>query len=173
MGIITMNTRDIHKILAADMFVHRFNFKVLARDQLPTHIDRTKPAAFIINTDPSDRPGLHWVGLYFDGLGHFEYVDSFGLPPLHDEIETLIAHNTTQPLTYNTRGLQDILSNTCGLYVLYFILIKSRGGSMRRVVTPFTTSHRQRVNDRVVYRLVRPWLVRSGFIGRYIGGRRL
>ena len=78
-----MNTLQIFKVLLSDIYVRRTSIvRVLPRYQLPNHIDPTKAAAFVVNTDPSDQPGSHWVALYYDGLGQFEYFDSFGLPVL-------------------------------------------------------------------------------------------
>lgn len=154
-----MNTQEILEILLTDSFVRRSGVKVLARDQLPPRINRYKAAAFVVNVDPSWRPGSHWIGLYYNGLGSFEYFDSFGLPPFHADIVKFIERNSDRPCIYNPRPLQDILISTCGLFVIYFILIKCRGGSMRRVLAPFTT--RQHVNDRLVWRLLRPWINKS------------
>jgi hypothetical protein len=96
-----MDTRQIQKILLSDIFV-----SVLPRDQLSTEIDRTKAAAFVVNTDSSDLPGSQLVALFYDGVGHFAYFDSFGLPPLHADILNFIEKNSNRPFSYNSRTLQ-------------------------------------------------------------------
>ena len=150
-----MNTRDLQSILASDSFVQRTAlFAVLACDQLPTRLDRTKQAAFIINLDSSADAGSHWVGLFFDGLSQFTYFDSFGLPPRQPSIKTFIKNNSNRPLVYNSRVLQDILTNSCGLYAVYFVLLKARGASLNVILHPFSTSpNRQYINDRLISRL--------------------
>ena len=150
-----MNTRDLQSILASDSFVQRTAlFAVLACDQLPTRLDRTKQAAFIINLDSSADAGSHWVGLFFDGLSQFTYFDSFGLPPRQPSIKTFIKNNSNRPLVYNSRVLQDILTNSCGLYAVYFVLLKARGASLNVILRPFSTSpNRQYINDRLISRL--------------------
>ena len=154
-----MNTQQIYKILLSDSFVRRSPLiRVLARDQLPHHIDRTRTAVFIINTDASTNSGLHWVGLYYNGVGTFFYFDAFGLPILNSDIMTFVQTNSDRPLIYNTRHVQDCLSIACGLYAIYFMLIMCRGGTLRRVLQPFDSSHRQFVNDKIVARLLTPWL---------------
>jgi hypothetical protein len=35
----------------------------------------------IVNTDPHNKPGSHWVAIYGDGDGHTEFFDSYGKPP--------------------------------------------------------------------------------------------
>lgn len=155
-----MNTQQIYRILLADHLVRRTHIvQVLARDQLPTHIDYNKTAAFIINTDKSDQPGSHWVGLYFDGA--FEYFDSFGLPPYHEEIISFIERNSTRPVIYNPRILQDLQSGACGLFSIHFIRVKCRRGRMSRVLLPFSAGHRQYINDRIVWRLVSPLILKT------------
>ena len=153
-----MNTDQIQRILDSDICVSRIGAKVLACDQLPTYIDRSRRAAFVINTDPSDMPGSHWVGLYYDAAYRFEYFDSFGLQPVHAQIVSFIRRNSNRPLLFNSRHLQDTVSAVCGLYCIYFLLVKCRGGSMQRVLYPFSSSTRQWQNDRIIYRLLRPRL---------------
>ena len=150
-----MNTKELQNALAADLFVQRTAlFAVLACDQLPARIDRTKQAAFIINLDSSADAGSHWVGLYFDGLSQFTYFDSFGLPPRQQSIKTFIKNNSNRPLVYNSRVLQDILTNSCGLYALYFVLKKARGATLNVILHPFSTlPNRQYINDRIISRL--------------------
>lgn len=155
-----MNSQQIRDILEGDIFVRRIPFvRVLARDQLPTQMERTRPAAFIINTDPITLPGSHWVGLYYNGVGEFTYFDSFGFGPLNSEIVYFIENNSNRPFLYKPCVLQDIPSDTCGLYAIYFIMIKARGGSLSRVLLPFQTSgRRQHINDRIIIRLTHQWI---------------
>lgn len=64
-----MNTQDIKNIPRPDIFVHRARaYKVFPRDKLLHPIEKTKSACFIINTNPSYRPGEHWVVLFYDGV---------------------------------------------------------------------------------------------------------
>jgi hypothetical protein len=150
-----MNTRELQSILAADLFVQRTTlFAVLACDQLPARLDRTKQAAFIINLDSSSEAGSHWVGLFFNGLSQFTYFDSFGLPPREPAILSFIKNNSNRPLVYNSRVLQDILTNSCGLYAAYFVLKKARGANLKVILQPFSASaSRQYINDRIITRL--------------------
>ena len=152
-----MNSDQILKVLLSDLLVRRVpSVKVLACDQLPDHINPTKTAAFVINTDPISLPGEHWVALFYNGLGRFYYMDSYGLPPLNDYIVTFIKAHSTRPYVYNPRALQHIINSTCGLYCIYFVLIKARGGTMKHFHTPFTGTYHQYVNDMIIQRLTRP-----------------
>ena len=52
---------------------------VYPADQLPRFPCRTLRAAYIVNTDPADEPGQHWLGLRTE-QNKCENFDSYGLP---------------------------------------------------------------------------------------------
>ena len=133
-----MNTQEIKAILLADPHLQRLTLvDVCARDQLPTYIEPTKPAAFIVNTDTRANIGSHWVGIYIDTFANCTYFDSFGFRPLTSDIVNFITRNTTKPLIWNSRMLQDVVSTSCGLYAIYFLLMKARGRSLAQIVQRF------------------------------------
>lgn len=131
---------------------------VYPRDKLPRWVSTQQPCAFIINTDRSSGPGRHWVALWLDGKGKAEYFDSFGLPPSHLEIKNFILRHC-HTYRFNSRLLQDMTSSFCGLYVIFFVYMKSRGASLTRLLASFF-AYRAWTNDRVVLRHVRPLLVK-------------
>lgn len=153
-----MNARQINSVLMSDPCAHRVFRGVYPRDRLPVTV--TKPSIFVINTDTSDRPGLHWVAVSFDSFGYGEYFDSFGLAPLHHDILAFIVRNSHYPYSYNSRFLQDLMSSACGLYVIYYVLMKSRGQSLHRILLPFSSRY-QWMNDRKVWQRVGPFLSRA------------
>lgn len=149
-----MNTQELQTILDNNIHTRRLGTcRVVARDQLPASIDMTKTAGFILNTDPSFRPGEHWTALFYNGLGTWEFFDSFGLPPRHREVINFIERHSKRPWSYNTYMLQQLLSSTCGLYAVYFLITKARGGTLHTVLRHFR-SNKQWLNDRTVTRLV-------------------
>ena len=72
-----MNTLQIERLLKKDLKSKTIFKKVCALDQLEKP---TFPSAYVINSDPSSKPGEHWVAVYFDKRGRGEYFDSYGLP---------------------------------------------------------------------------------------------
>ena len=158
-----MNTHHLQDILDSDAFARRLSLTlVLACDQLPACLAADKASGFIINLDKQVEIGSHWVSLFYNGLGQFTYFDSFGFGPLSSEIVEFIKNNSTRPLLYNTRHLQTIVSKTCGLYAVYFILAKARGFSLQRVLYPFSNSaQRQYLNDIIILRIVKRLTKRS------------
>jgi hypothetical protein len=53
---------------------------VNATDSLPKFV-HSYPAAFIINTHPKNKPGEHWIAVYFYANLKAVYFDSYGFPP--------------------------------------------------------------------------------------------
>jgi hypothetical protein len=139
-----MNTEEINRQLnSIDCFVGTFS-----RDKLP---DVNKyPAAVVINTDVSSRPGEHWVAVYFNSERQAEYFDSYGFPPLHIDIKRFIEKNSIG-WCYNTVLLQAIDSITCGKYCVLFITLRSLGMPYCQFISLFT--NKMTLNDTIVQRL--------------------
>ncbi|EGG18240.1 hypothetical protein DFA_03727 [Cavenderia fasciculata] len=70
---------------------HRKGFeRVIASDQLNLLEPKSK-MSFIMNLDPHNKPGSHWVAVYIDADKDksVEYYDSFGLEPTDDFMKQL------------------------------------------------------------------------------------
>ena len=149
-----MNSVDIFNILSNNPHSKRIFRGVYALDELPYIVDTSRRQAFVINTDYSDGPGEHWVSVYSNGFGRAEFFDSFGLSPTYyAEIEKFINRNFLS-YTYNKRLVQDLTSSFCGVYAIYFVLMKSMGRSLVRSLSVFD-SYKLRNNDKRVLELVR------------------
>ena len=149
-----MNTQEIRDFLTYNIHTRRIFREVLARDQLKNiRVPKFKPSAYVINSDPINKPGQHWTAVVFNGQGSAEYFDSYGLPPNHNQIHEFITKNA-QRVYFNQRTLQDITSIKCGLFVLYFIHKKSKGTPLSQLLRPFK-SHNLLINDRVVTSYIR------------------
>ena len=95
-----MNTEEIDRILR----------RQCARDTLPD-----RPRLLVCNTDPSHRPGRHWVAIYVkDGRG--EYFDSFGRRPSAKFERYMNRH--CRYWTFNDKQLQSVASQLCGHYCI-------------------------------------------------------
>ena len=147
-----MNTLEIEGLLSRHPQASRLFAGVFPRDLLPRKIVPGSKCIFIINTDKSNRSGEHWVAVYFEGNGQAQYFDPLGLPPLVGDIENFIARNC-EMFVYNNRHIQNFLSSSCGLYVVYFAQQKSLGVSFSKLLSVFHTTNLYR-NDLIVWRLV-------------------
>ena len=65
-----MNTNEIDRFLRRRL---RDFDGVFSVDNLPE-----SPHLLVCNTDPSDRPGRHWIAIYVDNEGRGDFFDSFG-----------------------------------------------------------------------------------------------
>lgn len=101
------------------------------------------PASFIYNTDPADKPGEHWVAVYYTRQGQFWYFDSLAQPP---PTEFIIMYS---PLIHWTMPVQSVFSNVCGQYCIYFLYLCARGLSWNQV-----NEEMARISDRDVHTFV-------------------
>lgn len=127
-----MNTEQL-ETLAFHCPLLRSHFKgVFASDMLP-QVERTdSPRSYIINLDPQDKPGSHWVCMYFPQSGLPEYMDSYGATPL-PHFDTFLTHH----YRCNKNMIQSPFSAVCGQYCLYYLLQRSQLSSMDKVLAPF------------------------------------
>jgi len=96
-----------------------------------------KNGSFIINTDPSTKPGEHWVAVVIKkGIG--EYFDSFGNPPYHREILNFLERNCSHNWWYNPLCIQNTFSTTCGHYCILYVGLRCLGYSYNHFVSKFT-----------------------------------
>ena len=122
-----MNTGQIERILKNDPLFQG----VYSSDTLPNI-----PRLLVCNTDPSTKPGLHWIAIHVDANGRGEYFDSFGRRP--DEHFELYMNNNCSVWTYNKRQLQSIISSFCGFYCCVYCKLRCRGHDMTKIVGIFT-----------------------------------
>jgi hypothetical protein len=107
-----------------------------ASDQLPT--PNVPTYGFVVNLDPHDKPGSHWVAIYVsNGIG--EYFDPFGLPPLSVEIIEFLEKYTKQA-TYVTTPIQSMTSRKCGGFCILYLYFKFHGKSTANFIWEFSNT---------------------------------
>ena len=141
-----MNTKQINAILECDMMTKDLYHGEFPMDQLPA----LQRGAYIINTDDHDEPGQHWLAIYYDEV--VEYFDSFGLLPLDSRLEEFIGED----YVYNVTPLQQLYSNACGFYCVYYILHRARGHSMFDIIDTLKRSDGDFVVKDFLYRHYKP-----------------
>jgi len=134
-----MNSRQISSILQSTLGDKCYG--VYASDQLPEKIE-TYPAGFVMNIDPSDRPGSHWVAVYIDTNQRGEYFDSYGREPTEPALWKLLDTNCIA-WGHNKKHIQGFLSSVCGHYSIYFLINRAKGLSMNEIVGKFTEKHEE------------------------------
>jgi hypothetical protein len=141
-----MNTIQIDKLLRrCKLPLYR---GVFACDRVPTH----SVGFMVVNLDPHDRPGSHWIVVYIAPDRQFgEYFDSFGRPPEGRLRAYLNAYCTRW--IYNRMQLQSVVSKYCGHYCIAYCVFRSRKGmDMSKFIAHFSKD--TGFNDMLVRRLV-------------------
>ena len=126
-----MDTTTIRKLLKTFKC-----FKgVFPSDKLP--YQAKLPLNIIVNTDPSHKPGQHWVSISINAQGFGYYFDSFGLPPLVNNIIEFLNTKSTAGWKYNKYQIQNVNSSTCGNYCVLFIIFKCSNQSEKKFLRHF------------------------------------
>ena len=119
---------------------------VYACDELPEQM--CGPSFLVINTSPAIRPTGHWVGLAIKKNNSAEYFDSYGMSPF-GKIAKFIENNSTY-CVYNQNLVQQLSSNLCGYYAIFFVYMAARGRSLGHVMARFGSD--SRINDKKIFR---------------------
>jgi len=129
-------------------------------DRLPRTVPQEGPTAYIVNTDPHDKPGFHWIALWAD-RDKCEIMDSYGLP--------LDTYGTSEPIQawldrhfkyqiHHGKSLQSLFSQSCGDYALMFLIDLAEGRDMNDFLNCFKKNEFVE-NDRKVGQMLRRLIV--------------
>ncbi len=130
-----MDTRRIIRALKSKSTTSASFLGVFASDELPQSVP-FRPCSLVINPDPANLPGQHWVAAYINGDGTTDYFDSYGVKPNVAAIATFLDDNSDY-VNCNSKQVQGHLSSVCGQYCLWFLTHKCAGFGMSDIVKPF------------------------------------
>lgn len=125
-----MDTLQLMRLLSADPATRKVFKGVFPRDQLPKANQLQRPAGLVVNMDPHDRPGEHWLALYLSEENRVEFFYSYGHPPDHPRFPEAIMDflRTCGPVTtYQAKQVQYPDSATCGYHCVFFCASGVRG----------------------------------------------
>jgi hypothetical protein len=121
-----MDTFQINKILGSNAQTRRFYRGCFASDQIPDPSSLKYPASLVVNLDPHQFKGSHWVAIFAYGLNRpVIYFDSLALPVspiIEEEFLKKFPKILTNPSPY-----QNPLSDICAHYCITFIYFLSNG----------------------------------------------
>ena len=100
-----MNESQLQKI---------YNYPIYSRDS-KVYSDKG-----FVNIDNGDKGGTHWTCFYIKDNKSF-YFDSFGVQP-----DKFLLKQLPKPIIYHNYKIQDINSQLCGSYCLYFFYLIER-----------------------------------------------
>ena len=143
-----MNTLQINEIIEKDSYAKKYYLGTVALDQLPQFIKY--PSCFILNNQKSNQPGQHWIAIYFGKNQKAEFFDSFGQSAKYYNLENYIKTRSKGFVNSNIK-LQSNYSTFCGYYCVLYILLKSRGWTLSKILKQFKSP---RLNDKLIKRLI-------------------
>ncbi len=119
-----MNAQQLESDARRDAILGRCPFDVLSMDRLP-HVVPHSRSFFIINTDPSTKPGSHWVMACLGSNGLNMFFDSLGKKTSY--YHAGLARFMGRDYAMAPYALQPENSQRCGQYVLFMCLYLARG----------------------------------------------
>lgn len=139
-----MNAEQLSILLSDYECLKKVSIRIIDINNLPSFVTGQYPQLFIIN------PGKHWVCIIFYSPSKAEYFDSLGKPVefYGSNLSKFIDDNSSN-CTFIQRQLQSNISNVCGLYVVFFALMRlCCKMSMKQVYDMFTENVHE--NDQLV-----------------------
>ncbi len=96
---------------------------------------QARPTLIIVNTDPRDKPGKHWLLFYMSSDGVVEMFDSLGkdIAAYPADLERFVERFGTSVRTLLHR-VQPANSSLCGQYCLHYAYRRCGGSSMDMIV---------------------------------------
>jgi hypothetical protein len=153
-----MQTDDIEDALSGDPRTKRKFRGVFPSDRLPTH---PKRGIYVVNFDPSHKPGIHWVAINVLNSKRAEYFDSYAFPPSVTDIITFLK---PFKVVVNSVRLQNYQSDLCGEFCCLYALFRS---TTHKPISKFTSLFPlPERNDCVAAKLFRREFGRRGRKGR-------
>ena len=139
-----LDTLEINNKINVSSFLGTYAF-----DELPE--PPKEDFSVVVNTEPSTEPGEHWLAIVFK-TGIFYFMDSFGrtiTSPLfsQDFKKKIKDYFSNYKYRCNPNIIQNIFSNTCGYYSIYFIR-ELQNKTMRQTLQIFSDSFKN--NDKLV-----------------------
>ena len=134
-----MDSKQLTKIMLGDA-ITAIKFKGVYPADGFLDMPPTYPTSYIINTDPRDQPGKHWVAIYMTSDSNCEFFNSYGKPPQH-------YHNAwlswikyySYKWTYNHHCVQPAFTATCGLHCLFYLYHRCQGIVLKTIQKLYST----------------------------------
>jgi len=125
MELVPLSTSVLEILTHEDDALRPYFQGVYAADRLPRKVSE---GGYIVNTDPHDKPGQHWLALWVDAPSHCEVFDSYGLPLLFYKEPSLHQWwNQFANITRSGQAIQSLESQACGHYCIQYLKAKAKG----------------------------------------------
>lgn len=144
-----MNSVEILNCLKNNICtINKFSYGVFASNELPKHTKFMKPAFFVVNIDTSDKPGSHWIAMFFSKENKAEYFDSYGLPPR--PVFTKYLKKNSNNFTYNKKRIQGDFSTNCGNYCCVYLCFKCNRKTLQNFTKCFSEKNYNFNDEKII-----------------------
>ena len=118
---VILNTDQLDQLAFHHPTLASFFGGTYACDALPNPSTVKHPRGFIVNTNPSDMAGRHWLGVWID-RNTCELFDSFALDlELYETTDPLVEWlDQFTRLTRNKKSVQSFYDQSCGDYSCFW-----------------------------------------------------
>ena len=96
------------------------------------------PAMLVVNTDPHNLPGKHWISIYINANRQGEVFDSLASPLSNHIIRFM--NTWTRHWVTNSNMYQHPLSQACGIFVIYHLTNRLYYPSLSTVLQTFSAN---------------------------------
>ena len=128
MEMVPLSTRVLETLAHEDPLIRPYFQGVYPADRLPRQV---LEGGYIVNTDPHDQPGQHWLALWVEKPSHCEMFDSYGLPLKFYKDPSLHRWwNQFATMTRSGQSIQSLQSQACGHYCIQYLKAKAKGNSL-------------------------------------------
>jgi hypothetical protein len=124
-----MNTREIEHLLRSHAKTATIFLGAVPSDGIPD--TDLFPYAVVINTEPHNDGGRHWVAVFVESKDCVEYFDSYGGLPNSNIASFLLRF---PHVLRNNERLQSLTSTVCGHYCIYFLTKRCSRRSFVQIV---------------------------------------
>lgn len=98
-------------------------------DTIPSKLSHVSTYGIIVNHSKESAQGSHFVSI-ISFPTYVLYLDSYALPCMNTDICSFLV-GLNKSVFYNTTRLQDVSSNHCGFYAMYFVLYFSHKNNVK------------------------------------------
>jgi len=146
-----MDSTTIRKILARDPRTKTI-FQGFSSPDLDFPKIVKTPALFILNTDTSDGPGIHWCSAVFTKQKTCEFFDPLGKNPSTYNFDKSILKRCNK-ICFNEFPVQHDSAATCGHHCLFFAFHRARNMTPKRIMKKYSRTDLVN-NDHMVFDFV-------------------
>ena len=127
-----MNAKQLWNVLCLNADTNKYFDGIYSSDTLKEIVD--KPDLIICNTDPSNKPGEHWV-LFFFRDSSVDFFDLLGRDiKYYGSVFLDFIANFVDNYKQCIKRMQPIQSDLCGQYCLYYPFAACNGFPMEEIV---------------------------------------